>query len=155
MSEGCWNKILSPRWSLSCTGCHVSKPKLRQLLCPCKCSAWPETQPIQPIPKHQASSGLYTYFPVPYSFSVFLFLLPHSFSRKSLLPSAPFCSSLSPWGQRLPAWWSIKESLFVSPKLSSWIIFNSRKKQREKKLGRQTGQIRQRLLGQVKNVGLY
>ena len=29
-----------PRWSQSCPGHHVSKSKF---LCPCKCSAWPET----------------------------------------------------------------------------------------------------------------
>ena len=26
----CWNQFLGPKWSCSCQGCHISKPKLRQ-----------------------------------------------------------------------------------------------------------------------------
>lgn len=43
----CWNSFLVPRWSHSCLGDHVNKPKLRKLLHSCKCSTWPEAQYIK------------------------------------------------------------------------------------------------------------
>lgn len=55
----CWNNFLSPRWSHSYSGCHISKPKLRklpspseQVPCDQKCSI--SSQPIRDL---QANSG--------------------------------------------------------------------------------------------------
>lgn len=75
----------------------------------------------QPIPKHQAKSGLYTYFPVPshskQSWSLAprqsdifycLFLVLYSLSYKSFLPSALFCHS--PKGKSVS--WSVKNCLY-------------------------------------------
>ena len=66
----------------------------------------------QPITKSHIDFGLYTYF-----------LLPSSLSYKIFLPSGPFCNSLDPWEQGLSSSWSVK--VFVSPALSSLVIFNS------------------------------
>lgn len=57
----------------------------------------------QPTPQSQANSGIYTYFLVPYSLSIFLILVLYSSSYKSFLPSVPFCNSRGPWEWRLPA----------------------------------------------------
>ena len=70
------------------------------------------SMPRQPITKSHTNFGLYTYF-----------LVPYSLSYKSFLPSGPFCNSLGTCEQGLPSSWSVK--VFVSPELSSLVIFNS------------------------------
>lgn len=70
------------------------------------------SMPRQPITKTHTNLGLYTNF-----------LVPYSLSYKSFLPSGPFCNSLDPWEQGLPSSLSVK--VFVSPELSSLVIFNS------------------------------
>lgn len=57
----------------------------------------------QPVLKFQASSGLCAYCLVPYSFSVFFFIVTYILSYKSSLSSIPLCSSLHPWECMLPA----------------------------------------------------
>ena len=65
-------------------------------------------------PKSPAHSGLFTYF-------LFLILYP----IESFLPSVPFCTCFG--GLAVPWRWRLimkGQSLFLSPKLSSLIIFN-------------------------------
>lgn len=57
----CCNTFLGPRWSRPCSRYYVSKPKFRFISCPRKCFADQKPSIVsQPVPKHQASSCLYT-----------------------------------------------------------------------------------------------
>ena len=49
----------------------------------------------------EAHSALYL-FPIPYSFSNYLFFVPYSLSYKSVLPSTPICHCSGPWKWRWP-----------------------------------------------------
>ena len=73
----CWNNFLDSRWSRSCPERQVSRPKLRQLLCSCKCPAGPETQGIQSA-SPQTPSQLWALYLLACSLSVFYLSLPCS-----------------------------------------------------------------------------
>ena len=49
----------------------------------------------------EAHSALHL-FPIPYSFSNYLFFVPYSLSYKSVLPSTPICHCSGPWKWRWP-----------------------------------------------------
>ena len=60
-----WNQFLSPRWSHSCPGCHVSKPKRRQITfmsLQTLCLAWKKYRlSCQPVPNTKPPQALYLF----------------------------------------------------------------------------------------------
>ena len=110
-SQSRWNKFLGPRWSCSYPGCHINKPKLRWLFCPCKCSSWPETTYIQSS-NPQTPSKLWVFSPqirltmAPanqiFSVCLFLFFILYPIKASCFLPILKFSK------RRLSTSWSIK-----------------------------------------------
>lgn len=105
-------QILGLRWSCFCSGCHISKLKLRKLSSPCKCSTEQKHRiSNQPIPKQQPALGLLTPSTADYvapanqifsTFSPLVFCLffsllfcLFSLSFKSFLLYVPFFISLN------------------------------------------------------------